>query len=93
VPSREINPQTLKTIDLITAIDIYLKSLKTQTYPALEDETCPGARLHVKGLYRSAVKYRLTLFHYKLNLCYPFEEALILPHEILERYEPLILEV
>jgi hypothetical protein len=37
----DINPQTLKTIDLITAIDIYLKSLKTQTYPALKDEACP----------------------------------------------------
>jgi hypothetical protein len=43
VPSREINPQTIKAlyIDLITAIDIYLESLKTQTYPALKDEACP----------------------------------------------------
>jgi hypothetical protein len=38
VPIREINPQTLKTIDLITAIDIYLESLKT--CPALKGEAC-----------------------------------------------------
>jgi len=41
VPIRGINPQTLKTIHLITAIDVYLESLKTQTYPALKDEACP----------------------------------------------------
>ena len=42
VPSRGINPRTLKTIHLITAIDVYLESLKTQTYPALKDEACPA---------------------------------------------------
>jgi hypothetical protein len=43
VPIRDINPQTIKAlyINLITAIDIYLESLKTQTYPALKDEACP----------------------------------------------------
>jgi len=40
VPIRGINPQTLKTIHLITAIDIYLESLKTHTYPALKGEVC-----------------------------------------------------
>jgi hypothetical protein len=40
VPIRDINPQTLKTIDLIIAIDIHLEALKIQTYPALEDEAC-----------------------------------------------------
>ena len=40
VPIQGTNPQTLKTIDLIIAIDIYLESLKTQKYPALKDEAC-----------------------------------------------------
>jgi len=40
VPIQGTNPQTLKTIDLIIAIDIHLESLKTQKYPALKDEAC-----------------------------------------------------